>query len=493
MDDLDRERAQLQSERRWLDSMRDALSRLGIFMKDLENGHDRPNTYWRDWGYTENEMRFDGWIEKLHPDDRSRVRAEVAALTRGGDKVYTIEYRVLTSTGAQRDILTKGIVASRDENGEPRSVVALDIDVTDLRNAERSVTEASREAQQRAEEAETLRTIGAVIASALDLEHATELVLEQIRHVVPYESASVQLRGSGPSIEVVGLQYPSPESLDRSHIHEHIPAAPSSPQGQVIRDGKPLRIQDMALEFPGYFTSQKRMNHSWLGVPLSVRGEVIGLLVLEAQAPQFFAMKHLRLAMNLVDYIAVAIQNAKAYSEVQEQAATDPLTGLRTRRWFFEHGDKLMSQARRYETPLAVLISDLDHFKRINDQYGHPTGDRVLRSLALIFLEEMRKADAICRYGGEEFAVLLPHTDLASAMAIAERLRKRAAEVTVEGTDQTLSVSIGVATLRETNSHSLTDLIAAADEALYRAKHEGRNRVHAASSRSIIQGRDEFS
>jgi diguanylate cyclase (GGDEF)-like protein len=237
----------------------------------------------------------------------------------------------------------------------------------------------------------------------------------------------------------------------------------------------------MAVEFPAHFASQKRMSHSWLGVPLSVKGQVIGLLVLEAQGPNFFAMKHLRLAMNLVDYIAVAIQNAKAYSEVQEQAATDPLTGFRTRRWFFEHGDKLMSQSQRYDTPLAVLISDLDHFKRINDEYGHLKGDRVLRSLALIFLQEMRKADAVCRYGGEEFAVLLPQTDLTSAMAIAERLRRRAAEVTVEDTDAALSVSIGVATVRETNSRSLTDLIAAADEALYRAKHEGRNRVCAAT------------
>jgi diguanylate cyclase (GGDEF)-like protein/PAS domain S-box-containing protein len=478
---LEEERAQLERERRRVNTVWDGLARLGVFLKDFESGLDRPNNYWQQWGFTREEMRYDGWISKLHPDDRARVQREVDELIRTSDDVYSVEYRILTASGDQRDVLTKGIVNSRYDDGRPRSIIAMDIDVTDLRNAERKVTEAREEAQQRAEEAETLRTIGAVIASALDLEHASSLVLEQIRHVVPYETASVQLVRQGQAIEVVGLRYSSTESIDTVQIREYLPLNADSPQAKVVENGKPLRIEDMAVEFPAHFVSQKRLNHSWLGVPLAIKGEIIGLLALEVQAPAFFTTRHLRLAMNLVDYIAVAIQNAKAYNAVQEQAATDPLTGLRTRRWFFEHGDALISQALRYDTPLAILITDVDHFKRINDQYGHLNGDRVLRALASIFLQEMRSADAICRYGGEEFAVLLPQTDMESAVAIAERLRRRASEVTVEKTGTSLSVSIGVTTAHHRGARTLTDLIAGADEALYRAKQEGRNRVCKAS------------
>ncbi|MFW5729367.1 MAG: diguanylate cyclase [Spirochaetota bacterium] len=478
---LEQERARLDRESGWIERFWDGLASLGVFVKDFEDGFDRPNHYWRQWGFSPEEMRYDGWISKLHPDDQERVRRQVAELSRSTESIYSLEYRILTASGDQRDVVTKGFVTSRYDDGRPKSVIAMDIDVTELRNAERTVAKAREEAQQRAEEAETLRTIGAVIASALDTEHAMSLVLEQIRHVVPYETASVQLVRQGQALEVVGLHYSSTTSIDTVQIREYLPINSDSPQAKVVENGKPLRVEDVAVEFAGYFALQKRLNHSWLGVPLAVKGEIIGLLALEVQEPAFFTMRHLRLAMNLVDYVAVAIQNAEAYNTVQEQAVTDPLTGLRTRRWFFEHGDKLLSQSLRYDTPLAILMTDLDHFKRINDQHGHLIGDRVLRALASIFLQEMRSADAICRYGGEEFAVLLPQTDLESGVAIAERLRRRALEVTVEETGTPLSVSIGVATARQGGARTLVDLIAVADEALYRAKHEGRNRVCRAS------------
>lgn len=487
---IQEERERFLQERQRIDSFWDALARLGVFVKDFDRGEDRPNHYWREWGFDAEEMRFNAWLDKLHPKDRERVKRELEDVSSGMDNRYTLEYRVLPRDGSPRDVITKGVIVSRFQDGAPRTIIAVDFDVTSLRDAERRVAEARREAQQRAEEAETLRTIGAVIASSLDLEHSTGLVLEQIRHVVAYERATVQLfqldgegeqaEGESSTLEVVGLQYAG-ESGETSQIRDHVLFKAGQPQYSVITEGKPVLVQDMERDYPSYFVSQKRLTHSWLGVPLSVKGRIIGLLAMEAQEPDFFTIQHLRLAMSLVDYIAVAIQNARTYSQAQEEALTDPLTGLRTRRWFFQHGEQLIHQARRYHTPTAFLISDIDHFKKINDEHGHLVGDRVLRSLSLVFLQEMRRADIICRYGGEEFAVLLPHTDLDSALAIAERLRVRAGEVTVERTGEPLSVSIGVATLQDSEATDLRDLIAIADEAMYRAKHEGRNRVCQAS------------
>lgn len=488
---IQEERERFLQERQRIDSFWDALARLGVFVKDFDRGEDRPNHYWREWGFNAEEMRFNAWLDKLHPKDRERVKRELEDVSSGKDNRYTLEYQVIPRDGAARDVITKGVIVSRFQDGAPRTIIAVDFDVTALRDAERRVAEARREAQQRAEEAETLRTIGAVIASSLDLEHSTGLVLEQIRHVVAYERATVQLlqvdeeegrtNAEHATLEVVGLQYAAGESGETSQIRDHVLFKSGQPQYDVVTEGKPVLVQDMERDYPGHFVSQKRLSHSWLGVPLSVKGKIIGLLAMEAQEADAFTIQHLRLAMNLVDYIAVAVQNARTYNQAQEEALTDPLTGLRTRRWFFQHGEQLIHQARRYHTPIAFLISDIDHFKRINDEHGHLVGDRVLRSLSLVFLQEMRRADIICRYGGEEFAVLLPHTDLESALSIAERLRLRAGEVTVESTGAPLSVSIGVATLQDSEATDLRDLIAIADEAMYRAKHEGRNRVCQAS------------
>ena len=488
---LEQEREQLLQDRRRLEAMWDGLATLGVFMKDYEQGYDRANNYWREWGFTEEEMRGDNWMEKLHPADRAHVEEELAAIARSQDDTYFLEYRIFTAAGEARDVVTKGVILRRQEDGTPTSLVAMDIDVTALREAQRRASAAHAEAQTRADEAETLRTIGAVIASSLDVEHATRLVLEQIRHVIPYERASVQFLRTPHAVEIMGLQHATLEALDTTLIRETAPIDENAPQLQVVQNGKPLRVSDLEEEFPDYYAVQPRPSHSWLGVPVAGKGEIIGLLVIEVSARDFFSNRHLRLAMNLVDYVAVALQNARAYSEMQEQAATDPLTGLRTRRWFFDHAEKLFSQATRYGTDLSILISDVDHFKRVNDDHGHLTGDRALRALASLFLQEMRTADAVCRYGGEEFAVLLPHTSLQDAVAIAERLRRRASEVTVEGTNWKLSISVGVTSLREATgldaegleqhdtdpSMGLNRLIAEADEALYRAKHGGRDRV----------------
>jgi diguanylate cyclase (GGDEF)-like protein/PAS domain S-box-containing protein len=483
---LEREREQLLRERRWLDAVWDGLAGLGVFMKDQRRGFVRPNNYWRHWGYTEADMRGDAWMDKLHPADRGRIDEELAEIARRREDAYTLEYRIFTAAGEQRDVVTKGIVLERGEEGETTSLVAMDMDVTALREAERQASAAHADAQQRADEAETLRTIGAVIASSLDVEHATRLVLEQIRHVIPYECASVQLVQEHRAIQVMGLQYSAVDDVDTGVVRETLPVEVGTPQLEVLRSGKPLRVGDLEETFPAHFAARHPGYRSWLGVPLAVKGDIFGLLVIEVTEREFFTNRHVRLAMNLVDYVAVAIHNARAYGEMREQAATDPLTGLRSRRWFFEHAEKLIGQAQRYGTDLSLLISDIDHFKRVNDDFGHLVGDRALRALASMFMQEMRTADAVCRYGGEEFAVLLPHTDIADAAAIAERLRMRAGELRVDGCDRPLSISLGVAGLEALSRHefsregvtiTIDRLIAEADEALYRAKDEGRNRV----------------
>jgi two-component system cell cycle response regulator len=163
---------------------------------------------------------------------------------------------------------------------------------------------------------------------------------------------------------------------------------------------------------------------------------------------------------------------------VQSLALTDPLTGLQNRRSIFELGRIEFSRAQRMERPFCCMMLDLDHFKKINDEYGHQSGDQVLQEFASRCLNSVRAMDLVGRYGGEELIILLPETDRATAVKIAERLRGSIGEKPfsmIKGTAK-LTVSIGVAA-KDVNTTHLEALIARADQALYIAKHKGRNRV----------------
>lgn len=178
-------------------------------------------------------------------------------------------------------------------------------------------------------------------------------------------------------------------------------------------------------------------------------------------------------------------------SSLERQANTDPLTGLFNRRFLDRSLDDEVARAKRYDLALSVLMIDVDHFKQVNDQYGHQVGDWVLQTLATIAAKELRETDVFVRYGGEEFLVLVPHTPAHQAAELAERLRKRIAEhdfakpsdpggLQITG----VTVSIGVASVNQEIDTS-ENLILAVDRNLYRAKQEGRNRVVANGTGNI--------
>lgn len=183
-------------------------------------------------------------------------------------------------------------------------------------------------------------------------------------------------------------------------------------------------------------------------------------------------------------------QRKQMEAELFRQASTDALTGLSNRRYFLAQAEQELRRARRFSREMSVMMIDLDHFKSVNDTYGHATGDIILQGFVKRAQESLRQSDALGRLGGEEFAVLLPETDLGAATEVAERLRQNVADrAFIAGTTTAIqsSVSVGVAQL-EARDGTIDDLLNRADEALYRAKNQGRNRVEVASRASRKEG-----
>lgn len=165
-----------------------------------------------------------------------------------------------------------------------------------------------------------------------------------------------------------------------------------------------------------------------------------------------------------------------ALNEMERLAKTDGLTGLLNRRSLLEIAEQEFARAQRYNRSLSVLILDIDHFKRINDTYGHPIGDVVIQTVASILNETLREADSVGRYGGEEFVVVLPETTLEQASEVAERIRDQVAKKLISNDFRNLQVtiSIGISALK-TETHTIDEMLQRADKALYQAKSNGRN------------------
>jgi len=224
-------------------------------------------------------------------------------------------------------------------------------------------------------------------------------------------------------------------------------------------------------------------------IPLVSFGQTLGVLVLDTTQTGAFNVNDTQPLESVADICATAIQNAHYVERVKQLAYLDGLTGIFNRRFFELRIAEEIERARRYNTGLAVLMIDIDQFKRLNDEFGHLLGDEVLRQVSSIFHQQLRKIDVLCRYGGEEFAILLSQTNAVHALGIAEKLRKSVEAWQFPGVPRPVTISAGAANFKEHGS-TRDELVKAADAGLYAAKQAGRNRVCLAPApkRGFAQG-----
>jgi diguanylate cyclase (GGDEF)-like protein len=228
---------------------------------------------------------------------------------------------------------------------------------------------------------------------------------------------------------------------------------------------------------------------SRMSIPMISFGQRLGVLTLHSSQPGAFRGTELQSLEAVADICANSIQNAHYVERVKQLAYLDGLTGIFNRRFFEMRIMEEIERARRYGTGMAVIMADIDQFKKLNDEFGHLLGDEVLRQVSSLFHQNLRKIDVVCRYGGEEFALLLTQTSAQQAIAVGEKLRKMVEEWQFPGVPRTVTISAGVASFPD-HGTSRDELVRSADNALYAAKQLGRNRVCLNSrSRGAVAGR----
>jgi len=471
MDDTDKNRYKLLFQDT---SFAEALSSIGFFATYYPTGESIVSDLWPAQGFKPGEFGKDlRWIRKVHPDDRERIRDAAAAVYRGEKLSYEEEFHKLHEDGSYRRVVARGKTIATDSEGRPVLFVGVDTDVSGFESVEAHL-------QQQNANLETLQDVAAIIGSSLDLQETVRRILTHTQRIIPYDTATVQLLQNG-ELHVIGgvgfedlneimkLRFPYPEAGNLTT--------------EVIDGQTPRMSSDVTREFPTFVQPKRGQTiRSWIGIPLIHRNEVIGLMTVDSLYCDAYNQSHVKLAATIGNHISIALENARLHDRTYHMAMSDSLTNTGSRRRFEVEGRLLYESAQRSGHSVASLMVDIDHFKLVNDRYGHDAGDQILRRVAQACGSDLRGSDLLARYGGEEFVVLLPKTGEHEAPAAAERMRSRVEKETPPEIDGPVTVSIGAAAEVPRNASGFEQLIKRADHALYQAKESGRNRVVVADS-----------
>ncbi len=402
---------------------------LGLWDWHIPSHHVTFNERWAEMlGYRMDEIGPDisTWERIIHPDDMPLIDSALQRHFRGETPFYETEHRLRHKDGHWIWVLDRGKVMERAEDGSPLRAVGTHLDITARKTAE-----------------VRLRESEAMLQRAQAVTHVGSWVMDVPSHRLEWSAETYRIFELPPDTQAdyaLFMSFIHPD--DREHVHAAWQAAlhgaPYDIEHRIMVGGKIRWVREMAELVTG------------------ADGELISAL---GTVQDISGVK----AMEL---------------ELRHLATTDILTGLPNRRHFLDRVQQELARFHRFGQSLALLMLDIDHFKQINDRHGHAAGDAVLQHFAAVALGALRTTDLIGRLGGEEFAVLLPGTDLDGARQYAERLRRATESQPCRAVSPEVSftVSIGL-TLLNRNDHTMDLPLARADAALYRAKHGGRNRV----------------
>ncbi len=416
------------------------------------------------------------WTDLIHQEDLEPAKAILRhALTTNG--FYVREYRVRHRDDRLIWIQERSQVVL-NQQGKIDYISGVFFDITDrrqtenaLRSSKEELTSTVQALEKRNYELTLLSEMGDMLQSCASAAEAHGVIGNFLQQIFPEDAGALSIIDGGSKLlKVVAVWggipitqevFPKEECwalrtgriLGTSERHAGLCHHPDAPQG---------------VEF--------------LCLPMVAQGDALGVLRLQCRSNPCLDESKRQLAVTVAEHTTLALANLLLRETLHHQSIRDPLTGLYNRRYLEEAMEREIYRAERHQCSLALIMLDVDHFKQFNDRFGHDAGDELLRELGKFLMARTRQPDFVCRYGGEEFLVILPETTLTAAVNKAEQLREKFRRLTIVYQGRILgrtTISLGVAAFPE---HGITPktLIQTVDKALYRAKEEGRDRVVAA-------------
>ena len=330
-----------------------------------------------------------------------------------------------------------------------------------------------------ADQRDTVLDIAVAVNSATSLDGLIRVVMQRVGELMPYDRASIALHDPSTSrLEVQDLSYASPEEGAPDDRGKQIPVDESNVLGWVFLHGEP-HCQTGHEAKSRFQTQAGREMQSHIVAPLIAREDTLGVLNIGSYSAGAFREEDVATFSGYARLAAIAIENYRNYDRARESSIRDGLTGAFNHRHMKEVVESEISRAGRYGAAFSLILLDIDHFKSFNDRFGHQAGDNILAQTVHILQENLRPSDLVFRYGGEEFAVLLPSTPAEQACIVAAKLLDRLRELNLFRPDRStvhrVTASAGVATMPD-DAGTRDAILACADQALYRAKSLGRNR-----------------
>jgi len=323
--------------------------------------------------------------------------------------------------------------------------------------------------RRRALQLEAINAIAKQTTAVLDLKELLSKVCSLIHHAFPVSHVSILLKEEEDMVLRAHHGNLTPRILEGGRV-----PVTAGLWGRALEAGRTMIENDVSVasDYVGFFVETA----SRMCIPLVSFGQTLGMLVLDSAQLNAFHANDVQSLESVADICSNAIQNAHYVERVKQLAYLDGLTGIFNRRYFELRITEEIERSRRFGMGMAVIMVDIDQFKRLNDEFGHLLGDEVLRQVSSIFHQQLRKIDVVCRYGGEEFAILLSQTNLQHAFSVGEKLRRMVETWQFPGVPRPVTISAGAASYPD---HGTTrdELVKAADAGLYAAKLAGRNRV----------------
>lgn len=422
----------------------------------------------------------------LHPDDHDEV---LQALQRSisENKPYQIEFRVVWPDGTIRYVQAFGKLITTSA-GKPLRILGTAQNITQIKQVEESLRDANEQLQlrvnelaRRSQEINLLSKMGNLLQTCLTVEEAYSVIVRFMLRLFPTTIGLLAMHHNDSDIlEPVATWGELPALMpERAKIF-------TVKECWALRQSRPYYMNDPQT----HPVCQHQFAPSaalYICIPLIAQGELLGLLHIvqlrKLKTGDNLNNAHQQLAETIAEQIALALANIKLRQTLQNQSIRDPLTNLYNRRYLEETLEREFHRAERNQQPVGIIMVDIDHFKQFNDRFGHDAGDLVLQTLSHFLNDYIRQGDIACRYGGEEFTLILPGASLEVVAKRAELIREKIKTQKLYCNDQDLGVitlSIGVATF-PAHGKRFEEVLKAADIALYQAKAQGRDQVKVAS------------